>query len=88
MNVIFVHGIELSTFTEKLREIGEGPIRSYADSLLNCPEIKNDCQSDVKTYLLFASKRKEMTRKNILNFKFSKLPLLSRTTCKHLRANQ
>ena len=24
MNVIFVHGIELSTFTEKLREIGEG----------------------------------------------------------------
>ena len=25
INVIFVHGIELSTFTEKLREIGEGP---------------------------------------------------------------
>ena len=25
INVIFVHGIELSTFTEKLREIGGGP---------------------------------------------------------------
>ena len=25
INVIFVHGIEFSTFTEKLREIGEGP---------------------------------------------------------------
>ena len=25
INVILVHGIELSTFTEKLREIGEGP---------------------------------------------------------------
>ena len=25
INVICVHGIELSTFTEKLREIGEGP---------------------------------------------------------------
>ena len=25
INVIFVHGIELSRFTEKLREIGEGP---------------------------------------------------------------
>ena len=25
INVIFVYGIELSTFTEKLREIGEGP---------------------------------------------------------------
>ena len=25
INVIFVHGIELSTFTEKLREISEGP---------------------------------------------------------------
>ena len=24
INVIFVHGIELSTFTEKLREIGAG----------------------------------------------------------------
>ena len=24
INVIFVHGIEFSTFTEKLREIGEG----------------------------------------------------------------
>ena len=23
--VMFVHGIEFSTFTEKLREIGEGP---------------------------------------------------------------
>ena len=25
INVIFLHGIELSPFTEKLREIGEGP---------------------------------------------------------------
>ena len=25
INVIFVHGIELLTFTEKLREIGDGP---------------------------------------------------------------
>ena len=25
INVIFVHGIELLTFTEKLRDIGEGP---------------------------------------------------------------
>ena len=25
INVIFVHRIELSTFTEKLREIGGGP---------------------------------------------------------------
>ena len=25
VNVIFVHGIELSSFSEKLREIGEGP---------------------------------------------------------------
>ena len=25
INVIFVHGIELSSFTEKLREIGKGP---------------------------------------------------------------
>ena len=25
INLIFVHGIELSTFTEKLREIGEAP---------------------------------------------------------------
>ena len=24
INVIFVHGIELSTFNEKIREIGEG----------------------------------------------------------------
>ena len=39
INVLFVHGIELSPFTEKLREIGGGAkiylIRSYADSLLN-----------------------------------------------------
>ena len=25
INVIFVHGIEFSTFTEKLREIGDRP---------------------------------------------------------------
>ena len=58
------------------------------DVLLTCPKIKNDCQIDVETYLLFASKRKEMTRKNTLTFKLSKLLLLSRTTRKHLRANQ
>ena len=32
INVIFVHGIEFSTFTEKLREIGEGP--KFAFSVL------------------------------------------------------
>ena len=32
INVIFVHGIELSTFTEKLREIGAGP--EFASSVL------------------------------------------------------
>ena len=25
INLIFLHGIEFSTFTEKFREIGEGP---------------------------------------------------------------
>ena len=38
---------------------------------LTFPEIKKDFQIDSKTYLVFASKRKEITRKKILNFKFS-----------------
>ena len=37
---------------------------------LTCLEIEKDSQIDVKTYLLFASKRKEIAKKNILNFKF------------------
>ena len=38
INVIFVHGIELLTFTEKLREIGVGP--KFASSVLTLFTLK------------------------------------------------
>ena len=39
INVIFVRGIELSTFTEKLKEIGEGP--KFALSILRGQPLKS-----------------------------------------------